>query len=706
MLQPLVVGLGRSGRELHLKTLARTAGSPDGPLCAGPPVACDPRPGARRGLPGVRVASSIAEARELVCPASTVVHVCTPPTARAAVLGELAAHGFDKLLVEKPLAAGRADLEEILRLRRRHGLDVRVVAHWLEAGLTGRLRRLVRQRTLGRLTAVTAVQHKPRFTRSLATAGHPTAFDVEIPHALGVVLDLAGPAELVDARWSDLRCDGRVLPRLGGASLTLRHHSGVCSELVSDLALPVRQRSITLRFDHGSATGHYPLDAGDDHAQLVVTGDRDDHQVFRDDALTAFLRRAYRDFADGPRADLAGHCAVVRLLCAAKERCGAEAGAGAGSGDGGGDDGGAGEGGTGGGGRAGDGGRGQDGGGAGGGGRAGDGGRAEGRHRGSAGPPRTRRPVPVASQPVPVAPGSAPSFPAHRLAGIGDEAAAGLDGQIAALARLGWPGIELRTVDGVPVAELGPRRSREVADRLRAAGLRTVALASRIGNWARPVTAPFADDLAELDALTDQCALLGCRYVRIMSYPGDGLPEAEWAGRVLDRVACLTARAERAGLTLLHENCAGWAGADPARMLRLVREAGSPALRLLFDTGNGLAYGYDAHEVLRRVLPYVAHVHVKDGVRTADGVTYTLPGDGRAGVADCLRTLLDGGYEGAFSLEPHLAARPHEGLRAAGGAAEPFVRAGQRLRALLDGAARTGGAAEERRTGDGTGGRG
>ncbi|MEU9184377.1 Gfo/Idh/MocA family oxidoreductase [Streptomyces sp. NPDC048484] len=323
MLQPLVVGLGRSGRGLHLKVLTRPAGSPDGPPWAAPPVACDPRPEAGRGLSGVRVTRSLTEACRLVCPASTVVHVCTPPSQRGALLTELAELGFDKLLVEKPLAAGRAELEEIVRLRRRHRLDVRVVAHWLEAELTGRLRGLVRRGGLGRLTAITAVQHKPRFLRSLADAGHPTAFDVEVPHALGVLLDLAGPAELTDAHWRDLHCGELSLPRLGGAGLSLLHRSGVRSRIVSDLDSPVRQRSVTLHFEHGSATGHYPLSEHDDHAQLLTTGDRPDRQVFRDDALTAFVRRAYRDFAGGPRADLAPHCAVVRLLSDAKDHCGA-----------------------------------------------------------------------------------------------------------------------------------------------------------------------------------------------------------------------------------------------------------------------------------------------------------------------------------------------------------------------------------------------
>lgn len=278
--------------------------------------------------------------------------------------------------------------------------------------------------------------------------------------------------------------------------------------------------------------------------------------------------------------------------------------------------------------------------------------------------------------------------PRNRLAGIGDEAALGLDAQIAAVRRLGWTALELRTVDGVAMADLGPGAFHEVAARLSDAGLDVPCLASRIGNWSRPVTGPFDDDLAELHALVRQCHELGCRYVRIMSYPDGGLTEPEWAARAVDRVARLAAVAEEAGITLLHENCTGWAGDRADRVLRLLREVDSPALRLLFDTGNGLAHGYDALDLLRRILPHVAHVHVKDAVRTPAGtVVYTLPGDGRARIADCLRLLLASGYSGALSLEPHLAVRPHEAHRMQGDTATLFVRAGERLGRILAGLA-------------------
>ncbi|MEU2084238.1 sugar phosphate isomerase/epimerase family protein [Streptomyces albus] len=286
--------------------------------------------------------------------------------------------------------------------------------------------------------------------------------------------------------------------------------------------------------------------------------------------------------------------------------------------------------------------------------------------------------TPVPDQENPPAGGAA-----ARCAGIGDEAAQDLEGQLGALRALGWHSIELRSIGGTALADLTPQQVHVLADRLRQAGVRAVCLDSRIGNWARPVTTPFDTDLAELDALLAQCELLGCRYVRVMSYPNDGLPPGEWETTVLRRLARLARRAEAAGVTLLHENCAGWAGDDAARMLRLLHEVDSPALRLLFDTGNGIAHGYDTAALLHDILPHVAHVHVKDARRTPHGAAYVLPGDGEARVTDCLRTLLDAGYRGAFSLEPHLAVQPHAGLRADTDAAHLFVAAGQRLAHLL-----------------------
>jgi hypothetical protein len=174
----------------------------------------------------------------------------------------------------------------------------------------------------GTLHAIRVVQRKPRFSRSLATLGHPTAFDVEIPHALGVALDLAGPARLTDAAWSDLTADGAVRPRMGTATLRLAHERGASTRIASDLTAPVRERRITCEFAEATVVGHYPISQDDGYAQLAVERrDITTREVFPDDALPEFLGHAYQRFADGGEFGIDLAAQAVRLVDEAKRLC-------------------------------------------------------------------------------------------------------------------------------------------------------------------------------------------------------------------------------------------------------------------------------------------------------------------------------------------------------------------------------------------------
>ena len=252
----------------------------------------------------------------------------------------------------------------------------------------------------------------------------------------------------------------------------------------------------------------------------------------------------------------------------------------------------------------------------------------------------------------------------NRVSGIGDEAAADLADQIRIHTELGLQGLELRTVGGRGLHELTDAEAALMAARVLASGLEVPVAATPIGNWGTDIGAPLAPDLAILRRTADVASLVGCRHLRVMSYPNDGRADAEWRAAALIRLARLTLLAEELDVVLLHENCHGWASRSAAASLDLVTTVDSPHLRLLFDIGNGLAYGYDALPFLRDVLPWVEHVHVKDGVRTDSGAEFGVPGDGEAGVADCLRLLDGAGYQGWYSLEPHVAHIPHLGVTA------------------------------------------
>lgn len=351
MLQTFVIGLGRAGAGLHVSVLSRLRErSTARHLFADEPLAvCDPRFASSDDLEdvlrgwdvrgwdvrdgdgrgdgqGAVLIDSVAHAVRLLDPERTVIHVCTPPAVRLEIIEQLARDGFRKILVEKPLALDERTLTDIERVRRRWGLHLVVVAQWLVSALTVRLQELALSAALGKLRSLSFLQCKPRFNRSLATHNHPTAFDVELPHSVGVALQLAGAARLSDAACTDMVVGDTIIPRSGGAWLSLQHDCGIRTEIISDLTSPVRQRRVVLQFDRGLAIGHYPGSQDDDHAQLriMVGGESPSgvqpRSVFPDDALSTFLLRAYQRFSTSEvnEDDFALNAAGVRLLCAAK----------------------------------------------------------------------------------------------------------------------------------------------------------------------------------------------------------------------------------------------------------------------------------------------------------------------------------------------------------------------------------------------------
>ncbi len=254
------------------------------------------------------------------------------------------------------------------------------------------------------------------------------------------------------------------------------------------------------------------------------------------------------------------------------------------------------------------------------------------------------------------------------LCGVGDEAGSTLEQQIDAQRALGWGRLELRTVEGVLVQDLGEQELERLAHALRDASLAVPVICSSVGNQANPIGGPVERDLRQLDGALRAARILGARLIRVMSFPGEGLPAATWRAAVLERMAMLAARAQDAGVTLAVENCAGWAAADPERAAELVAVAPG-ALGILFDCGNPVAYGYDGPGYLRAVLPAVVHVHVKDA-RAAAGeaaTEYVHAGAGDARLAEILRLLAEAGYGGGLSIEPEVRRVFHRAISAPDG---------------------------------------
>ncbi|SRR5216683_216060 len=299
MPKTLIVGLGRSGLGLHWHVIRKLQETNLGEWIRRPVLAWDIRDiGEIARKNGLTPVASLAEARSLMDPGQAIVHLCTPPDIRLQMVRELAGLGFRRMIVEKPLALNGVAAREIESFAKAQGLQLVVVAHWLDSELTHRLIDLTDSQEMGRLRAITFVQRKPRLEMTLRSAAHLTSFDVEVPHSLGVVLRLAGAAELTEASWTGVRIDSRVVSSMATARLMLRHPGGQSTEIFSDLASPIRERRVELEFDDGRAVGYYPSSQSDSFAHLrLVRGKSEEGMVFADDSLTRFMYRVYEQFA-------------------------------------------------------------------------------------------------------------------------------------------------------------------------------------------------------------------------------------------------------------------------------------------------------------------------------------------------------------------------------------------------------------------------
>jgi len=272
------------------------------------------------------------------------------------------------------------------------------------------------------------------------------------------------------------------------------------------------------------------------------------------------------------------------------------------------------------------------------------------------------------------------------FSGISDEAGTDIDTQIKAHQELGWKHVELRNIDGIGVADLCDRVFDEVVGKLTEAGIGVSCFASQLCNWSRPVAKHPDIDRHELERAIPRMQRLGTRFIRTMSYPNAGWPEAEWKQEVIERMKVLARMCEDGGVILAHENCNGWGGLGAEQSLELLEQVDSPALKLLWDTGNPISHDQDPWEYYSAVKEHVVYVHIKDAVRKDGKAVYTYPGEGEGRVKDVVKDLLERGYTGGLSIEPHLAAIVHLGKSAseADSAYDRYIEYGRRLMKLVE----------------------
>ncbi len=266
------------------------------------------------------------------------------------------------------------------------------------------------------------------------------------------------------------------------------------------------------------------------------------------------------------------------------------------------------------------------------------------------------------------------------LSGFADEIDPDLRTQCATLNDLGIGHVEFRSAWGTNVLDLTDEQVEEAAAVLAAHELSVSSIGSPIGKI--NIADDFDAHLVRADRALAVALRLGAPFVRIFSFflrPDQ--PPRRHRDDVLRRMAALTERAAPTGVVLLHENEKGIYGDVPERVLDVVESVGSPVLRLAWDAANYVQVGVtpftDGYAELR---PYTDYVQIKDALLATGEVVPAGAGDGQ--VRETVRALATDGFDGFFSMEPHLGSYDEWG--ALSGPAN-FTRATRAFTAILDG---------------------
>ena len=216
---------------------------------------------------------------------------------------------------------------------------------------------------------------------------------------------------------------------------------------------------------------------------------------------------------------------------------------------------------------------------------------------------------------------------------------------------------ELRGLWGTNILQLSEEQRQRARQTLRKRGMSVCCIASPMYKGDLPAKIgheALEEPLRLLERAIHAAEYFNTSLIRVFSFLKQGELTAEVFEIIVGALRAASARAEAAGVLLGLENehaCFVGTGAEAARVLTAV---GSPALRAVWDPGNAFSRGEAPPEGYAAVRPWVAHVHVKDGVRDSDGVArWCLVGEGEIDYPGQVAALATDGYEGVLSLETH-----------------------------------------------------
>lgn len=236
-----------------------------------------------------------------------------------------------------------------------------------------------------------------------------------------------------------------------------------------------------------------------------------------------------------------------------------------------------------------------------------------------------------------------------RLTGFADEAAPEPADQIALLQRLGLSHVELRSAWFTKVLDLDSTQLANLQAQFQDGGISLSMLGTDLGKI--PIQADFGPHLDRTKRAMEVADQFGTDRIRTFSFflpPGED--PAQFRHQVLDRLSAMVEIAGDANKTLMHENEKEIYGDVPSRVTELAEALDPRHFELIFDPANYVQCGVspmDAYPLAR-----TTYIHIKDA--RADDHSVVPAGEGDGQIPQLLEALDRDGYDGFFSIEPHL----------------------------------------------------
>ena len=238
------------------------------------------------------------------------------------------------------------------------------------------------------------------------------------------------------------------------------------------------------------------------------------------------------------------------------------------------------------------------------------------------------------------------------LSGFIDEISDDFSEQCKVAAGLGLRYVEVRSAWGINILDLDAAQLDTLGQTLTEYGLSVSSIGSPIGKIS--IDDDFPPHLERMQHAVEVAELLEAPYLRLFSFfIPEGIDPDSRRDEVLSRMSALAEAAADSNVILVHENEKEIYGDVPRRCLDIVTSVDSPKLQLAWDPANFVQVGVrpltEGYSMLR---PHVGYIQIKDAL-LADG-TVVVAGAGDGEVVETIRALRADGFDGFFSLEPHL----------------------------------------------------